>query len=285
MVYRHPFYIVCLVLSLTMLPSAVGLAKEEGRNSLPSSDLQAIRGIVKPVVEAVIASEIQALVRRMPFRDGDGFKKGDLLVEFECAKYRAELSAAQADLEARQKTVINNEELASLHGIGRLEVDISQAELKKSQAVLTRAQVIIQGCRIPAPFAGQVVKTLVHPYESVNPYDDLVSIVSNQDLDIELILPSSSLRWITKKQSFSFSLDETQEAYPAEVVEIGARVDPVSQTVRVFGRFRQHPTGVLAGMSGNAKFPEGTFPNTSTSKPRVKSLTSPTSTMKQTVKH
>ncbi|MCA9420980.1 MAG: efflux RND transporter periplasmic adaptor subunit [Nitrospira sp.] len=282
--HRHPFHILCLVLNLVLLLSGVGLAKEAGRSGLPSSDLQTVRGIVKPVVEAVIASEIQALVRRMPFRDGDTFKKGDLLVEFECAKYRAELSAAQADLDARQKTVINNEELATLHGIGRLEVDISQAELKKAQAVLKRAQVIVQGCRIPAPFAGQVVKTLVHPYESVNPYDDLVSIVSNQDLDIELILPSSSLRWITKNISFSFSIDETQKAYPAEVVEIGARVDPVSQTIRVFGRFHKPPTGVLAGMSGSAKFPEGTFPAQSTFKPSTKPSFSPTSSNKRTAK-
>ncbi|GJL59180.1 MAG: hypothetical protein NPIRA03_20370 [Nitrospirales bacterium] len=285
MIHRHSSTILCFVLSLILLPSGLSLAKGVGRSSVPSSDLQTIRGIVKPVVEAVLASEIQALVKRMPFRDGDAFKKGDLLVEFECAKYRAELSAAQADLEARQKTVINNEELAALHGIGRLEVDISQAELKKAQAVLKRAQVMVQGCRIAAPFAGQVVKTLVHPYESVNPYDDLVSIVSNQDLDIELILPSTSLRWITKNQAFVFSLDETQEAYPAEVVEIGARVDPVSQTIRVFGRFHKHPAGVLAGMSGSAKFPEGTFPTQSTVKQKTKPSASPASSINQTVKH
>ncbi|MDH5296754.1 MAG: hypothetical protein OEW26_06455, partial [Nitrospirota bacterium] len=204
MKHRHPLHMLCLVASMIVLHSGVSLAKDGGRSSLPPSDLQTVRGIVKPVVEAVLASEIQALVKRMPFRDGDGFKKGALLVEFECAKYRAELASAQAELEARQKTVINNEELAGLHGIGRLEVEISQAELKKAQAAFSRAQVIVQGCRIHAPFAGRVVKTLVHPYESVNPYDDLLSIVNNQDLDIELILPSSSLRWITKNSPFSF---------------------------------------------------------------------------------
>jgi RND family efflux transporter MFP subunit len=276
---------LCLVASLIILYSGVSSAKEGGRNSLPSSDLQTVRGIVKPLVEAVIASEIQALVKRMPFRDGDRFNKGDLLVEFECAKYRAEWEAAQAESEARQKTVVNNEELASLHGIGRLEVEISRAELKKAQAVLKRAQIIVQGCRISAPFAGQVVKTLVHPHESVNPYDDLISIANNQSLDIELILPSSSLRWIKKNSSFSFMIDETQEAYPAEVVEIGARVDPVSQTIRVFGRFNQHPTGVLAGMSGSANFPEGTFPTKSPFHPSTKPASSPPAAMKQTAKN
>jgi len=284
MKHRHPIHLLCLVACMIVLHPGVSLAKDGGRSSLPSSDLQTVRGIVKPVVEAVLASEIQALVKRMPFRDGDSFKKGALLIEFECAKYRAELASAQAEFEARQKTVINNEELAGLHGIGRLEVDISQAELKKAQAVLRRAQIIVHGCRIPAPFAGRVVKTLVHPYESVNPYDDLLSIVSNQDLDIELILPSSSLQWITKNSPFSFSIDETQDAYPAEVVEIGARVDPVSQTIRVFGRFNTHPAGVLAGMSGSAKFPEGTFPAKSPFTPSTKPSFSKTSTSKQTTK-
>lgn len=282
--HRHPTHMLCVIVTLVVLLSGVSLAKEGGRNSLPPSDLQTVRGIVKPVVEAVIASEIQALVKRMPFRDGDPFKKGALLVEFECAKYRAELAAAQAELEARQKMVINNEELAKLHGIGRLEVDISQAELKKAQAAFRRAQIIVHGCRIPAPFDGRVVKTLVHPHESVNPYDDLLSIVSNQDLDIELILPSSSLRWIKKRSTFSFLIDETQETYPAEVVEIGARVDPVSQTIRVFGRFHTHPTGVLAGMSGSAKFPEGTFPSQSIFKPSTQPSLSKTSKVERTAK-
>jgi membrane fusion protein (multidrug efflux system) len=288
MKHVHSIRMLCLVASMVVLHSGMSLAKDGGRKSLPPSDLQTVRGIVKPVVEAVIASEIQALVKRMPFRDGDSFKKGALLIDFECAKYRAELASAQAELEARQKTVINNEELATLHGIGRLEVEISQAELKKAQAVLRRAQIIVHGCRILAPFAGRVVKTLVHPYESVNPYDDLLSIVSNKALDIELILPSSSLRWITKKSPFSFSIDETQEAYPAEVVEIGARVDPVSQTIRVFGRFNKHPAGVLAGMSGSANFPKGTFPTkspfTPSTTPSTKASVSKTSTSEQTAK-
>lgn len=278
---RHRMYMLCLVASLIVGDLAIGLAKEDQQPRLPLSDFQTVRGVVKPVVEAVIASEIQALVKRMPFRDGDAFKKGDLLIEFECDKYRAELASAQADLEARQQTVINNEELATLHGIGRLEVEISRAELKKALAVYKRAQIIVHGCRIPAPFPGRVVKTLVHPHESVNPFDDLMNIVNNQQLDIELLLPSTSLQWVKKKSPFMFHIDETQKDYGAEVVEIGARVDPVSQTIRVFGRFNQQPAGVLAGMSGSAKFPEGTFPSKSIFNPSTKPSLSKASTKNQ----
>ncbi len=224
------------------------------KGSLQSANLNAVRGIVKPTQEAVISSELQARVKQIPFRDGQRFKKGDLLIEFDCSKYLAELAAAKAEFEAREKTAINNKELAKLHGIAQLEVDISRAEVKQAKAAVRSANLAVRHCRITAPFSGRIVKTLVHPYESVNPYDEVMSVLNDQNFEIELILPSTSLRWVAKTSPFKFFIDETQEVYAAEVVDIGARVDPVSQTIRIFGQFRKQPKQVLAGMSGSARF-------------------------------
>ena len=240
-----------LVINLMLLGGDPSLGKSSG---IQSSDLNAVRGVVKPSEEAVISSELQARVKRMPFRDGQWFKKGNLLVEFDCSKYWAELAAAKAELEAREKTAMNNRKLAQLNGIGKLEVDISEAEVKQAKAGVSSATVTVSHCRIIAPFSGRVVKTLVHPHESVNPYDEVMSVLNDKKFEIELILPSTSLKWVNKKSPFKFFIDETQELYLAEVVEIGARVDPVSQTIRVFGKFKEQPKEVLAGMSGSARF-------------------------------
>jgi len=240
-----------LVMSVLAMTGEMSVAKSSG---IQSSDLNAVRGVVKPSEEAVISSELQARVKRMPFRDGQWFKKGELLVEFDCAKYWAELAAANAELEAREKTAENNQALAKLNGIGQLEVDISEAEVKQAKAAVRSANLSVRHCKITAPFSGRVVKTLVNPHESVNPYDEVMSVLNDKTFEIELILPSTSLRWVTKKNTFKFFIDETQEVYLAEVTEIGARVDPVSQTIRVFGRFTEQPKQVLAGMSGSARF-------------------------------
>jgi len=240
-----------LIMGVLLMSVEVSFGKSTG---IQSSDLNAVRGVVKPSEEAVISSELQARVKRMPFRDGQWFKKGNLLVEFDCAKYWAELSAAKAELEAREKTAVNNQELAKLNGIGQLEVDVSEAEVKQAKAAVRSANVAVGHCKITAPFSGRVVKTLVNPHESVNPYDEVMSVLNDKTFEIELILPSTSLRWVTKKSTFKFFIDETQELYLAEVVEIGARVDPVSQTIRVFGKFKEQPKQVLAGMSGSARF-------------------------------
>ncbi len=241
----------CLVMSVLLITGEMSFGKSRG---IQSSDLNAVRGVVKPSQEAVISSELQARVKTMPFRDGQWFKKGELLIEFDCAKYWADLAAAKAELEAREKTAVNNQELAKLNGIGQLEVDVSEAEMKQAKAAVRSANVAVRHCKITAPFSGRVVKTLVHPHESVNPYDEVMSLLNDKTFEIELILPSTSLRWVTKKSTFKFFIDETQELYLAEVIEIGARVDPVSQTIRVFGKFKEQLQDVLAGMSGSARF-------------------------------
>ncbi len=259
-----------LVMSLLLIGGEMSF----GKSGIQSSDLTAVRGVITPAEEAVISSELQARIKRIPFRDGQRFKKGNLLVEFDCASYRAELAAAQAALEAREKTAVNNAELAKLHGIGQLEVDISQAEMKQAKAAVTSAKIAVSHCRITAPFSGRVVKTMMSPHESVNPYDDVLSVLNDRKFEIELILPSTSLRWVTKKSPFKFLIDETQEAYFGEVVEIGARVDPVSQTIRVFGRFTEQPKHVLAGMSGSASFTDRK-PLSKTKKSKFNPSTSP----------
>ncbi len=260
-----------LIVSLVLMNGEMSMGKSKG---IQSSDLNAVRGVVKPAEEAVISSELQARVKRMPFRDGQWFKKGNLLVEFDCARYWAELAATKAELEAREKTAANNQALMKLNGIGQLEVDVSESEVKQAKAAVRSANLAVRHCKIIAPFSGRVVKALVHPHESVNPYDEVVSILNDKTFEIELILPSSSLRWVTKKSAFKFFIDETQELYLAEVLEIGARVDPVSQTIRVFGKFTEQPKQVLAGMSGSARF-MGRKVSSTSKKSRFKPSTSP----------
>ncbi|MGB0909953.1 MAG: efflux RND transporter periplasmic adaptor subunit [Nitrospirales bacterium] len=239
-----------------MLTSETPDAKGKRPPAKQSSALDTIRGIIKPAVRATLSSEIQARIVSLPFSNGQRFKKGQTLVTFDCSKYSSELAVAKAEYEARRKTLENSLELSQFNAIGQLEVDIARVDVKKAVAAINVSKIIVQHCHIDAPFSGRVVKTLVNQYESVNPYDELLSILDDSQFEIELILPSSSLRWIKKGAPFQFTVDETAKTYAASVTELGASIDPVSQTIRVTGTFKKKLTSVLSGMSGNAVFPE-----------------------------
>lgn len=242
---------VSLIAALGLGPPSAGA---EGTAIPEMSDLSKIRGVVRPAAQAVLSSQIQARIEALPFKEGQRFDRGSILVRLDCAKYLAELAAARAEHEARKKTLINNLGLIKLNAIGDLEIDMSKAEVKKSLAGVKVAAVNVRGCRVRAPFSGRVVQLMVHEHESVFPNDQLLSILDDTRLEIELILPSKALAWLKRGTAFEFLVDETGLSYAAAIDQIGANVDPVSQTVRVIGVFSNHPARVLAGMSGTAHF-------------------------------
>jgi membrane fusion protein (multidrug efflux system) len=231
-------------------------AKSDFKPTSSAAELSTIRGVVKAAAQATLASQVQGRISQLPFKEGQRFKKGALLVALDCSKYEAELASAQAEYRGKKKTYENNLRLAEHQAVGTLELEISNADADKAFAAVKAAQVNVNGCTIRAPFPGRVVKTIVNEHENVFPNDQLISLLDDSLLEIELILPSRSLAWLRVGTPFEYAVDETGHRYAAVVQDIGANVDPASQTVKVKGLFRVQPDHVLAGMSGTASFEE-----------------------------
>ena len=241
------------------LPAIVPVTAGTTLDSKPASsaiELSTIRGVVKATAQATLASQVQGRISRLPFKEGQRFKKGALLVALDCSKYEAELAIVQAEYRGKKKTYENNLGLSKHQAVGQLEIEVSQAEADKAFAAVKAAQVNVNGCKVLAPFPGRVVKTIVNEHENVFPNDQLISLLDDSLLEIEIILPSKSLVWVKVGTPFGYDVDETGSRHSAVVQEVGANVDPASQTVKVKGTFRTQPENVLAGMSGTASFVE-----------------------------
>lgn len=248
--------LVPLVLLATIGSPVAGWSKGERPVHTTKSETGVARGIVKAASQAMLYAQVQGRVNQVPYKEGQRFAKGATLVQLECDKYRAELAAAAAEYEAKSKTAHNNKELAKLNAVSTLDLEVSEAEAKKALAAMRIAEITVRGCQLAAPFAGRVVGVMVNEHEHVFPNDKLLSVLDDSSLEIELVLPSTSLAWLKKQSKFTFAVDETHRGYPARVKEIGANVDAASQTVKVTGVFDVLPTDVLSGMSGSAQFVE-----------------------------
>lgn len=213
-----------------------------------------VRALLAPVNEAVLASELSARIAAIPVQNGAPFNKGDTLVAFDCAAFRASLAEARASLLGSDQTLQNLHHLAKLKSAGQLEVDLAEAEVAKARARLEAARVPVERCVLRAPFSGRVVERKAQPFESVVPGQPLLAILDDTQLEIRLVIPSVWLRWLKVGAPFQLSVDETGQVYTAKVARLGARVDAVSQSVGIIGIFDGKPPGVIAGMSGSASF-------------------------------
>jgi len=69
-------------------------------------------------------------------------------------------------------------------------------------------------------------------------------------LELEFLVPSAWLVWLRNGQTFEVEIDETGKRYPARFERIGARIDPVSQSVKVAAAIDGRFPELIAGMSG-----------------------------------
>ncbi|WP_421549371.1 efflux RND transporter periplasmic adaptor subunit [Pseudomonas sp. QD4] len=228
--------------------------------SVPAADASAsssseARGVLRARDQAMMASELSGRIVELPFSEGESFKKGEVLARFDCSAYQAQLNAAQAASRGASEELAHNKQLAALNSVGRFEVSRAEAKLTETQAQSQVYQVQVKRCSVVAPFDGQVVQRKVQRFESVAAGSPLMEIVDNRTLEIHLLVPS---RWMDKLkpgQSFSFVPDETGQPLTATVKRLGARIDEGSQTLLLVATL-PNATGLLAGMSGTARFAE-----------------------------
>jgi len=213
-----------------------------------------IRVLLVPRQEATLSSQLAARIEAMPVASGGRFQKGDLLVRFNCDITEARLKKAEAQLKAAQLTLKANRELEKFHSVSTLKLVVSETDVERARAEVALMRAQVKRCFVHAPMQGRVVKWRARPYESVAEGQPLIEILDDSHLRLRLFIPSRWLLWLTGDTRFSVLIDETGKTYPARIVSLGARVDPVSQTLEVRAEIPGDRAELLAGMSGTAHF-------------------------------
>lgn len=213
-----------------------------------------VRAQLSALQRTIISAELNARIDELPWREGQSVKAGQLLVRFDCRTYQAQLEQAQAQRKEAAATVDVQRRLSSLQATSELEQQQAEARLEQAQAEVSLRKVLVDRCEIVAPFAGRIGVIARQAHEVVAPGDRLVELVNDRDLEVEMIVPSAGLKALRKGTRFSVQLDEMSKPMKAEVDRTGGLIDPVSQSVRIFGRLINPPAGLLPGMSGLARF-------------------------------
>lgn len=216
----------------------------------PAIERQEIRAQLMPRRYTTVAAEIGAKISRLSVAEGVAFKAGQTLVSFDCTLQQAQLRKAQAELQGAEQTLKSNQRLAELNSIGQLDLDQSRTAVGKAQAELAGTQALLSKCSIAAPFSGRVAEQKVREQQYVQPGQALLDILDDSVLELEFLVPSRWLAWLRAGGSFSVQIDETGKTYPTRFVRIGARVDPVSQSVKVAAAINGSFPELIAGMSG-----------------------------------
>lgn len=213
-----------------------------------------IRTQFAPRNEVVISSELAAKISSLPLREGDAFRAGQTLVAFDCSLFQAQLGKARATLDTAKQTLVVQTRLAELNSTGALELRQAQGRVNEGTAEVAYSQATVNRCTIHAPFNGRIAKRLAANYQYVTPGTPLLGLIDTSELELQLIVPSQWLTRLKVGSKFQVQVDELGTQVNARIVRLGARIDPVSQTIGVTGVVEGNPADLLPGMGGWATF-------------------------------
>lgn len=252
-------FVVVMLLVALAAPDAVMAQTRDPLAGLPSlpapmadATVRDIRVQVTSLINTTIGAPMTGRLERFPLVDGDRFKQGDVLARFDCAERDAALARAKAALQLKRRILNNKQKLGNLGNSTGLEIDVAVDEVAEATADLAVAQAMQANCTVTAPFAGRVSGVSVHPFQFAQLGAPMIDILADHDLGLEMVVPSRWLAWLKPGLAFDVAIDETGRTYPAELLRLSGKVDPVSRSVKAYAKVTNPAEDLLAGMSGRA---------------------------------
>ena len=239
-------------------------------------------GNVKAETEVKLSAYVMGKVTRLPVKEGDRVRKGQVLVQIDPANYGAQVKQAKASLDLAQASLAQSELIfkrnQELRAKGLLsqeafeqvntQYQLDQARLTQAEASLEQAQDQYAKTTITSPIGGIVVSLNVELGEVVvtgtmnNAGSVIMTVADMSQMEVESKVDESDVRDIQLGQPAEVTVDAMpNRTFKGEVSEVGnaavasassgSSSASVNYTVRV--RIVDKSDQLKSGMSANVE--------------------------------
>ena len=222
--------------------------------SYANAEVRESRALVVASQEAILSSELAARIENIAVKEMQRFKKGDLLIQFDCSLYEAQKDVVSANANSALIKLKSDEQMLQMRSIGKYELELSISEYEKAKSELRIAELNVERCQIKAPFDGAVEEVVVNTFETIQPQVELMKIIQTEVLELEMVVSSEWISWLKIGHPIKVYIDEIQKEFNATISGIGANGDAVSQTIQLKGTITDTSPALLPGMSGRVVF-------------------------------
>ena len=165
--------------------------------SYANAEVRESRALVVASQEAILSSELAARIENIAVKEMQRFKKGDLLIQFDCSLYEAQKDVVSANANSALIKMESDEQMLQMRTIGKYDLELSKSEYEKAKAELLIAELNLKRCKISAPFDGAVEEILVNTFETIQPQVELMKIIQTDVLELEMVVSSEWISWLT----------------------------------------------------------------------------------------
>ena len=191
-------------------------------------------GTVAAVQGVMVSADLPGVVARIAFDSGRPVEQGDVLVELDTKQERAQLAAAEAELELSRLTFERMKELVEEDAVSRAEYDSAAAAHKQAEARIHEIGATIERKTIRAPFSGALGIREVNLGQYLTGGAPVVPLQSLNPIYVNLGIPQQYAGEIRPGRTVRITVGDLGNAeYTGRITAVDSVVDEATRNVRV----------------------------------------------------
>jgi len=199
-----------------------------------------------------VVGEVNAIVKRIRFAEGQPVAAGATLVELDDREIRADASRATALSEQAKANFDRAEKLSAQEVVSKQQLDDARATYKVAEANEAVSSARLAKTRIRAPWAGLIGRKKVSPGAYIRSGDEIAELARVDEMKVTFAVPERYLNDL----SVGIPVEISTPAYPGEsfrgrVTVVDPIVDPTTRTVQVVARIPNPGRRLRPGLSAN----------------------------------
>jgi membrane fusion protein (multidrug efflux system) len=211
-------------------------------------------GTVAAVQGVVLSADLPGIVETIDFTSGKRVRAGEVVVRLDTRQERAQLAAAEAQLELAHLNLDRSKQLLEKGVVAQAEFDQMAAESKQADARAGEIRATIERKTIRAPFAGVLGIRQVERGQYLNGGDPIVPLQAMDPVYVNFSLPQQDVASLKVGSVVRVSADSIALPHSAGVITaINSVVDEATRNVQVQATL-QNPRALLrSGMFVNVE--------------------------------
>ena len=216
----------------SMTPPPVAVSVVEATPVTWKPGIEAI-GTARAAQGVSLASETSGIVKEILFNANDKVEAGQHLVQIDDAVERADLAAAQSELELSQTQLARQKTLRERGVTAINDFDVAQASASSAQAQVLKLTAVMNQKSLEAPFGGTIGIPQVDVGQFVNPGTVYATLQDLDTMRVDFSVPEQDIRLIAIGMPVTVSTEVGNTRLGGRISAIEPRIDPNSRLVTI----------------------------------------------------
>lgn len=220
-----------------------------------------ISGSLIPNEEVNLSFETSGKITGIFFEEGSKVRKGQILAKINDAPLQAQLKKLEAQYQSTEDRLSRQKALYEKEAVSKEAFQTAEADFNKLQADIEECRAKLDQTELKAPFDGIIGLRQVSVGAYASPSTSIATLTNTEKLKVEFAIPERYAGVLQNGAELTFTVEGSDETYPAKVYATNSKVDQGTRTYLVRAIYNNVGGKLVPGRYVSVTLNTRTYPN------------------------